>query len=255
VDIKEKTMQNNPVIEVKDLYLSFKDKPVLRGVNFFLNKGECLALIGGSGEGKSTILRSVIGLEYPDSGQILFEGKDIIHLKEDEYTSIRKKISYVFQGGALFDSMTVYDNLAFPLREHTDYSENKIKKMIFSELEEFELKGCESMYPSELSGGMQKRLGIARATITKPNVILYDEPTTGLDPYNIRSMQDTIMKLQKKGTSSMIVTHDMQSALKLSNRVALLGEGKIKTIDTSQGFKKRHSILLDNFINGIRPGE
>lgn len=243
------------VIEVRNLYIAFKEKKVLRGVSFSLEQGECLGLIGGSGEGKSTLLRSIIGLESPSSGKILFEGENILYLGEEEYVSIRKKVSYVFQGGALFDSMTVYENLAFPLREHTDWSERKIRQTILYELQEFELEGCEDMYPVELSGGMQKRVGIARATITKPKVILYDEPTSGLDPYKKRNMQNTIMKLQKRGTTSMMVTHDMPTALRICDRIALLREGKIKAVDTPQNFKKSHNVLLNNFIKGIKQGE
>ena len=240
------------IIEVKSLSISFKKKKVLRGVSFSLEKGECLGLIGGSGEGKSTILRSIIGLEHPTKGQILFDGNNILNLDQNEYVSIRKKIAYVFQGGALFDSMTVYENVAFPLREHTDWSEKKIKLAVLNELKEFELEECENMLPMELSGGMQKRMGIARAIIIKPTVVLYDEPTSGLDPYKKRNMQNTIMKLQKRGTSSVIVTHDMQTALRVCDRIALLSEGKIKAIGTPENFKKSHNILLNNFIKGIK---
>jgi phospholipid/cholesterol/gamma-HCH transport system ATP-binding protein len=243
------------IIEVKNLYISFGGKKVLKGVSFSLEQGECLGLIGGSGEGKSTLLRSIIGLEYPSSGKILFEGGYITNLSEEEYISIRKKISYVFQGGALFDSMTVYENLAFSLREHTGYSETKIREIVLYELKEFELEGCENMYPIELSGGMQKRVGIARATISKPKVILYDEPTSGLDPYKKRNMQNTIMKLQKRGTTSMMVTHDMSTALRVCDRVALLSGGKIKAIDTPKNFKESHNVLLNNFVKGIKQGE
>ena len=240
------------IIEVKSLSISFKKNKVLRGVSFSLEKGECLGLIGGSGEGKSTILRSIIGLEHPTKGQILFDGNNILNSDQNEYVSIRKKIAYVFQGGALFDSMTVYENVAFPLREHTDWSEKKIKLAVLNELKEFELEECENMLPMELSGGMQKRMGIARAIIIKPTVVLYDEPTSGLDPYKKRNMQNTIMKLQKRGTSSVIVTHDMQTALRVCDRIALLSEGKIKAIGTPENFKKSHNILLNNFIKGIK---
>ncbi len=243
------------IVEVKNLYISFNEKKVLKGVSFSLEQGECLGLIGGSGEGKSTLLRSIIGLEHPSSGKILFEGENVTNLSEEEYISIRKKVSYVFQGGALFDSMTVYENLAFSLREHTDYSERKIREIVLYELKEFELEGCEDMYPVELSGGMQKRVGIARATISKPKVILYDEPTSGLDPYKKRNMQNTIMKLQKRGTTSMMVTHDMSTALRICDRIALLTGGKIKAIDTPKNFKESHNVLLNNFVKGIKQGE
>ena len=243
------------IIEVKNLSISFKEKKVLKGVNFCLEKGECLGLIGGSGEGKSTILRSIIGLEHPNEGEVLFNGNSILNLEQNEYVSIRKKISYVFQGGALFDSMTVYENLAFPLREHTDWSEKKIKLTVLHELKEFELDGCEDMLPAALSGGMQKRMGIARAIILKPVVVLYDEPTSGLDPYKKRNMQNTIMRLQKRGTSSVIVTHDMQTALRICDRIALLSGGRIKAIGTPDNLKKNHDVILNNFIKGIKKGE
>ena len=243
------------IIEVKNLYISFKEKKILKGVSFLLHEGECLGLIGGSGEGKSTLLRSIIGLEYPTSGQILFEGHNILRHTQAEYIPVRKKVSYVFQGGALFDSLTLYDNLAFPLREHTDMSEEGIQKAVLYELKEFGLEDSGKMFPAELSGGMKKRAGIARAIINKPKVILYDEPTTGLDPYKRRNMQNTIMKLQKRGASSMIVTHDMQTALRICDRIALLREGKIQAIDTPQNFRKSHDTLLKNFIQGIKQGE
>ena len=242
------------LIEIKNLYISFSKKKILRGVTFYLQQGECLGLIGGSGEGKSTLLRSIIGLEQPSSGQIFVEGENILRLDTNQLIAIRKKVAYAFQGGALFDSMTVYDNLAFPLREHTDWNEQKIKETIFRELKEFEMEDSINMHPSELSGGMQKRVGIARATITKPKVILYDEPTSGLDPYKKRNMENTIIKLQKRGTSSILVTHDMKSALKLCNRIALLQNGQIKAIDTPQNFQTSYNKLLNNFIQGIKGG-
>ena len=243
------------IIEVKNLYVSFKKNKILKGVSFSLGVGECLGLLGGSGEGKSTLLRAIIGLESPTSGRILFEGENVLRADEQEYTSIRKKVSYVFQGGALFDSMTVYENLAFPLREHTDWSETKIRTAVTEELAEFELQGCEQVYPIELSGGMQKRVSIARATIIKPKVILYDEPTVGLDPYKKRNMQNIIMRLQKKGVTSIIVTHDMPTAFRVCDRIALLKEGEIKAIDTAQNIKKTKDTPLNHFIKGIKQGE
>ena len=243
------------VIEVKNLFVSFKSKKVLKGLSFALKKGECLALIGESGEGKSTLLRSIIGLEHPTSGKILFEDQNISRFTEEQYMSVRKQVSYVFQGGALFDSMTVYENLAFPLREHTDWGENKIREAILEELKEFELEGTENMYPASLSGGMHKRVGIARATITTPKVILYDEPTTGLDPYKKRNMQNIIIQLQKRGTSSIIVTHDMTTALRVANRIALIKKGRIKAIGEVAILKKTKGTLLSNFIQGIKQEE
>ena len=242
------------LIEVKNLYISFGTKKVLRGLTFSLKEGECLGLIGGSGEGKSTLLRAIIGLESATSGKILVEQESVLRLNQRGLREVRKKVAYAFQGGALFDSMTVYDNVAFPLREHTPWPESKIQELVLYELKEFELEDSKNRYPSELSGGMQKRVGIARATITKPKVILYDEPTSGLDPYKKRNMENTIIKLQKRGTSSMIVTHDMQTALKICDRIALLKRGQIKAIDTPQSFQVSHNVLLNDFIQGIKGG-
>ena len=241
-----------PLIEVRNLYIAFSDHKVLKGISFDLMEGECLGLIGGSGVGKSTVLRSIIGLEQPTSGIIRIEGQNITRFTDKQFISIRKKIAYIFQGGALFDSMTIYDNLAFPLREHTTWSEEKIRQVVLQELKEFGLGGCEDMYPMELSGGMQKRAGIARATILQPKTILYDEPTTGLDPYKRRNMQKTIVKLQKRGTSSIIVTHDMEVTLEICDRIALLGDGTIQAIDTPKNFKKSYNTLVSNFIRGIK---
>ena len=151
--------------------------------------------------------------------------------------------------------MTVYDNLAFPLREHTNWSEEKIKQTVLYELKEFELEGSENVYPMELSGGMQKRVGVARATIIKPKVVLYDEPTSGLDPYTKRNMQKAINKMQKRGATSMIVTHDMQTALKICDRIALLRGGKIQAVDTPKNFRETPNVFLNNFIKGIKQGE
>ena len=174
------------LVEVNNFHISFGSKSILKNVTFKLYEGECLALIGASGEGKSVLLRSLVGLEKPDKGQIVIEGEDVTRFGEEDFLKVRKKLAYAFQGGALFESMTVYDNLAFPLREHTSLNETSIQKIIQRELEDLNLSGCENRYPQELSGGMQKRVGVARAIIMSPKIILYDEPTTGLDPYNTK---------------------------------------------------------------------
>lgn len=226
------------VIEVKHFKKSFGTKQVHRDVSFSLMRGECLGLIGGSGSGKSVILRSLIGLEKPDSGQILIEGVDIIPMTERELLDIRKKVAYVFQGGALFDSLTVYENLAYPLREHTKLSEAEMSTKITNLLKEFDLQGNEAVFPAELSGGMQKRVGLARSIILNPDIVLYDEPTAGLDPYNTIRIQEMILELKKKGVTSILVTHDMPTAAAVCDRIALLVNGFItyegKLTDISQ---------------------
>lgn len=214
-------------IEVQHFKKSFGSKQVHRDVSFSLFKGECLGLIGGSGTGKSVILRSLIGLEKPDSGHIFIDGVDIAEMSEKDLLSIRKKVAYVFQGGALFDSLTVYENLAYPLREHTKMTEEEISNKVLGLLNEFGLQGNENIFPAELSGGMQKRVGLARAIILDPDIVLYDEPTAGLDPYNTIRIQEMILELKKKGVTSILVTHDMPTATAVCDRIALLVKGFI----------------------------
>jgi phospholipid/cholesterol/gamma-HCH transport system ATP-binding protein len=220
------------VIDVRDFHKSFSGKKVHEGVTFSVKRGECLGLIGGSGMGKSVILRSLIGLEKPDAGEIIIDGVNITRFNEKELLEIRKKVAYAFQGGALFDSMSVYENLAYPLREHTKLNEAEISKKIKDELEEFGLEGNESNFPASLSGGMQKRLGLARAIIINPSVVLYDEPTAGLDPFNTIKIQDMILRLKQKGVTSILVTHDMPSAFAVCDRIAMLMHGRIEAQGT-----------------------
>ena len=242
------------LIEVKNFHVSFGKKEILKGIDFKLYEGECLALIGASGAGKSILLRSIVGLEKPRRGQIFIEGEDITHFSESEFIRIRKKVAYAFQGGALFDSMTVYDNLAYPLREHTSLNETSIQKIILKELEDLGLSGSENFYPQELSGGMQKRVGVARSVIMSPKIILYDEPTTGLDPYNTKNMENMILRLQKRGATSILVTHDMLSAKRVCDRVALLVDGDIRARGAPQDLEKSHNKLINHFISGTKGG-
>lgn len=237
-------------IRVLDFKKSFGKKVVHQGVTFSVHKGECLGLIGGSGTGKSVILRSLIGLEKPDEGKILIEGEDITSYTEEQLLPVRKKVAYVFQGGALFDSMTVFDNLAYPLREHTKLSESEVAKKIKDLLEEFGLSGNEYVYPSQLSGGMQKRVGLARAIIMEPQIVLYDEPTAGLDPYNTKKIQDMILRLKSKGVTSILVTHDMPSAFAVCDRIAMLMHGKIEAEGTRQALDSGVGGVIHRFING-----
>ncbi len=239
------------VIEVKNFTKSFGSKKVHRGVNLSVEPGECLGLIGGSGVGKSVILRSLIGLEKPDSGEIFIDGEEISGWTERQLVEIRKKVAYVFQNGALFDSMTVYDNLAYPLREHTPLTEKEIGERIHSQLEEFGLLGNHSVYPSQLSGGMQKRVGLARSIIMGPKVVLYDEPTAGLDPYNTKKIQEMILRLKARGVTSVFVTHDMPSVYAVCDRIALLLNGEIQASGTVQDLERDPEGLMQRFINGI----
>lgn len=240
------------MIEVKNFKKSFDGRPVHKDVNFTVTKGECLGLVGGSGIGKSVVLRSLIGLEKGDGGEIWIEGEEISSLKERELTSIRKKVAYVFQNGALFDSMSVYENLAYPLREHTDYPEDEILRRVRAQLEEFGLEDAITKLPAELSGGMQKRVGLARSLMIGPKVILYDEPTAGLDPYNTLKIQEMVLALKKKGVTSVFVTHDMPTAIAVCDRFCLLANGIVADESPSRDIKP-HS-LLDKFIHGDNGG-
>lgn len=238
------------MIRVEDFSKSFNNKVVHRNVNFTVKDGECWGLIGGSGTGKSVILRSLIGLEKPDTGKIFIDNQDITHLKEHDLIPIRKKVAYVFQGGALFDSLSIYENLAYPLREHTLFSEDVIKLKITNTLNEFGLKDSHHLMPSQLSGGMQKRVGLARAMVLEPDVLLYDEPTAGLDPFNTRRIQDLILKLKSKGVTSILVTHDMPVALAVCDKLALLHHGEIGEELTPKEFYAKPESLMKKFING-----
>jgi len=218
------------VLSVRDLHKAFGDKQVHKGVSFDLRKGELLGLFGGSGTGKSVVLRSLIGLEKPDAGAIVFEGKDITQLTEDELIPIRTRISYVFQNGALFDSLTVEENLSYPLQEHTDLTPDEIHERVERMLELIDMKGSNDLLPAELSGGMQKRAGLARAIILDPAVILFDEPTAGLDPTNTARLLENILKLKQRGITGIFVTHDIPAALEIADRIAILHQGVIHAI-------------------------
>ena len=247
-------MINNNLIEVKKFHVNYGDKEVLKDLNFIVREKECFTIVGESGVGKTTILRCIIGLKRPTQGEVIVEGENVVSMGEEELVPIRKKVAYAFQTGALFDSMTVFENLAFPLTEHSQDSYGAIKKKVNKELEEFELKGTENLYPSELSGGMQKRVGIARCMMLKPKVILYDEPTVSLDPYNTANLVKTMLKLKRRGTTSILVTHNMSVALKISDRIALLSGGKFSAIGTPKTIEKDYNVLLKNFMQGIKGG-
>ncbi|MGB5304011.1 MAG: ABC transporter ATP-binding protein [Gemmatimonadota bacterium] len=217
-----------PVVELEDLFLQFGDHTVLRGVSLDLKRGETLSVLGGSGAGKSTILRLILGLSLPDSGQVLVEGHDIANAPLTQVLALRRNMGMVFQEAALFDSLSVYDNVGFYLHEHTSLSEDEIRRRVRESLELVDLEPDQVMelLPAELSGGMKKRVGIARAVVHRPRILLYDEPTSGLDPITTRTINDLISKLQTElDVSSIVVTHDIRSAFRISNRVALLFEG------------------------------
>jgi phospholipid/cholesterol/gamma-HCH transport system ATP-binding protein len=242
------------VLEIKDLQKSFGSKKVHQGVNLELREGEILGLFGGSGTGKSVVLRSIIGLEKPDAGEILFDGHDLTQLSERALIPFRKQIAYVFQNGALFDSLNVEENLAYPLNEHTSLSPLEIHEKINDMLDLIDMRGSNSLYPSELSGGMQKRAGLARAIILGPRIILFDEPTAGLDPVNTHRLLKNIKTLKKGGITGIFVTHDIPSAFEIADRIAILHQGRIAICDTVENLKQSESPLVRSFIQSATSG-
>lgn len=238
------------LIQVRDFRKKFGEKVVHKGVSFEVRAGECLGLLGGSGSGKSVLLRSLIGLEKPDSGEIIFDGVRVHELSEDQLVGVRKRMAYAFQGGALFDSMTVFENLAYPLREHSTMTEKEIRQKIVEQLKQFGLEGSENTFPANLSGGMQKRVGLARSIILGPEVILYDEPTAGLDPFNTRKIQDSILALKRTGVTSILVTHDMPVAFAVCDRIVMLMDGTVKAMGTINEIERQDNNLIARFAQG-----
>lgn len=243
---------SDPILELKDIHKAFGGNQIHRGISLTLYPGESLGLLGGSGTGKSVLLRSIIGLERIDAGAILFEGKRIDNLSEDQLIPYRIKISYSFQSGALFDSINVFENIAYPLFEHTTFSYNQIKDKVAQMLKLIDLEGKEELMPSDLSGGMQKRVGMARSMILDPEIILYDEPTAGLDPANTLNVVSLMQKLKTKGLASIFVTHDIPSAIMLCDRIVVLHEGKIAFNDTPQKFQNSEDPIVRKFITSTK---
>lgn len=216
------------VIEIRNLNKSFGDLEVLKGINLDLMRGENIAVLGGSGSGKSVLIKCIVGLIKPDSGTLKVLNQNLEDLDQKQLDNLRQNVGYLFQGGALYDSMTVRENLEFPVRR-TQSSKNKaeVDEMVHEVLESVGLLNAIDKMPAELSGGMKKRVGLARTLILKPEIILYDEPTTGLDPVTSGEISDLILKVQKKyNTSSIIITHDMKCAEQTANRLKLIVEGK-----------------------------
>lgn len=239
------------VLSIRDVHKTFGKKKVHQGISVDLHKGEILGLFGGSGTGKSVVLRSVIGLEKPDKGTITFEEKNITQLNEHELIDVRTKIGYVFQNGALFDSMSVEENLAYPLLEHTKLTIPEIQAKIKEMLELIGLSGSEKLLPANLSGGMQKRVGVARAIIMRPKIILYDEPTAGLDPFNTNRLIDLMKRISvREGNTAIFVTHDIPAALKVADRIAILYNGRIHALDTTENIQKSKDPFVQAFLNG-----
>jgi phospholipid/cholesterol/gamma-HCH transport system ATP-binding protein len=242
-----------PVLRMRNVSRTFGAKVVHKNISFDLYHGEILALMGSSGSGKSLILKTLVGLTAPDSGQIMFDGKNLCALNESTFRKVRKKIGYVFQSGALFNSLTVEENLAYPLKLHTDLSPDEIHKKIDERLERLDLKGTNDLYPDEISGGMQRRVGLLRATMLDPTILLFDEPTAGLDPEHVAFFSRALQRLKREREySGILVTHDVQSAFAVSDRIALMKDGSIYAIGTVEEMKQTqdkwvHSFLFPDF--------
>lgn len=237
------------MIRLVDVRKSFGGKEVIHGINLAVNDGETLAIIGGSGSGKSTLLRLMIGLIPPTSGEIWVGGKNIAGLAEEELDEIRLHMGMVFQYSALFDSMTVGDNVAFGLREHTNLSEEEIKKVVAEKLELVGLPRAESMMPTSLSGGMKKRVSLARAIAFGPEIIFYDEPSSGLDPIMTAKIDELILNTQKAlKVTSVVVTHDMYSACRIADRIAMVATGELVACEPVEEFLKLKDERVREFL-------
>lgn len=242
----------NKIIELKDVHKSFGEKVVHRGINLDIYEGEKITVLGGSGTGKSVLLKLIIGFIKPDHGTITVMGKNVTAIAEDELLSIRKGIGMLFQGSALFDSLTVWENVAYALSNDSNFSPDEMDKVVKEKLSLVGLTEVESRMPADLSGGMKKRVALARALATTPRILLYDEPTTGLDPPNINRINDLIRHMNKQfKIASVIITHDIESAFAVSDRIAFLHEGKIVFVGTVEEVKNSSCEVLRDFVNGV----
>ncbi len=245
------------MIVIKGLKKSFGPKCVLNGINLTIPKGKTTVILGLSGGGKSTIIKHIVGLLKPDEGEVWVDGEKIEYSDEEQILRIRKKVGFLFQSGALFDSMNVYENVAFPLREHTGLKEDAILKRITERLEMVGLKPNEVMhlFPDELSGGMRKRVGLARTIVLDPQIILYDEPTSGLDPITSDLISQMIISLKKRlGVTSVLISHDIKESFKAGDYFAMLYDGKIIETGDAEHFKKTENPYVRQFLDGKSEG-
>jgi phospholipid/cholesterol/gamma-HCH transport system ATP-binding protein len=244
-----------PIISIRNLYKSFGTKKVLDGLNLDVAPGESVVIVGGSGTGKSVTLKHIIGLLKPDGGQVFVDGQDICCLGVKEMNQVRRHFGMSFQEGALFDSMNVFENIAFPLRRHTKMTEVEIRTRVRECLDLVHLEGVETKRTSELSGGMRRRVGFARAIAQKPEILLFDEPTTGLDPVISDVIADLIREMDRTlNTTTITITHDMKVAFKIADRVAMLYRGKIIEEGSPEAFQRSSNPIVQQFIEGRADG-
>ena len=244
------------LIRFEGVHKSFGPKVIYSGLNLEIRRGETITVMGPSGSGKSVMLKMLIGLLRADAGEVVFDGRDVMSMSDGELTDVRRRIAYLFQGAALFDSLDVGENVAYGLREQfwNKMTGEEIEARVDQSLELVGLPGIQSMRPSDLSGGMKKRVGLARTLALQPEVILYDEPTTGLDPINTARINHLILGIQRAlHITSVVVTHDMGTAFTVSDRLAMIGKGRILFAGTKEEFKESRNPYVHNFINGIAP--
>jgi len=243
---------DQPLIQLKDIHKSFGTNHVLKGVSLCIYPGQVTTIIGKSGGGKSILLKHLIGLVTPDTGTILFEGQPINQRKRQARRALKRKFSYMFQGSALFDSMTVYDNITLPLRERTQMADSEIRDKVREKMSQLDLRDVDHKYPSQLSGGMQKRVALARALVTDPEIVLFDEPTTGLDPIRKNAVHSMIADYQKRfGFTGVIVSHEIPDIFYISQRIAMLNEGRILFEGNPQAIETSDDPVVREFISGL----
>ncbi|MBI2401080.1 MAG: ABC transporter ATP-binding protein [Deltaproteobacteria bacterium] len=243
------------MIKISNLKKFFGTKRVLDGVDLEIDKGKITVIIGRSGEGKSVLIKHIIGLLRPDDGQIFLEGQEISSMSERDWGEVRKRFGMLFQGAALFDSMTVGENVGFPLKEHTDLADEDIMKIVGDKLRRVGLVGVEHMMPAELSGGMKKRVGLARAIVMDPEIVLFDEPTTGLDPIMSDSIADLVLDTQRSlQTTYILITHDIPFTYKIADKIAMLHEGRIIEQGTVEEMKNNPNPVVKQFLEGRAEG-
>ncbi|MEE9566520.1 MAG: ABC transporter ATP-binding protein [Desulfobacteria bacterium] len=248
-------MENSSIIELVHVHKSFNGQKVLNDLNLRIETGQITVIIGQSGGGKSVLLKHMIGLIRPDEGEVLFEGVDTCCLSDRQLNDVRQNFGMLFQNAALFDSMTVGENVAFPLREHTRLKEGEIEEIVEHKLRQVGLKGVAHKMPSELSGGMQKRVGLARALALEPKIILFDEPTTGLDPITADAIDRLIVDTQKLTSATyVVISHDIESTFKIADTVAMLYRGNIVEIGKPEDIKSSENLVLQQFLQGKAEG-
>ncbi len=244
-------MNTQPIITVDKVCKRYGAKTILDGLSFEVLRGECFVIMGRSGSGKSVTLRQINGLEKPDSGRVIFDGVEISALEERQLYETRKRIAMLFQGGALFDSMTVFENIAFPMRQHTEWNEEQIGRRVSDRLSRVRLEAVEEKMPSALSGGMRKRVALARSLALEPDVVLFDEPTTGLDPMTSASIGHLIRSIQSEmGVTAIVVTHDLALARRVGDRIAFLQDGRFSFQGNWEEADRTDNSLLAAFLAG-----